>query len=92
MLHYYQAGFANPFHDRQQAVTKPTGWSQKTYNVLRPQSAPAPISKNYRPPYRYAWKDTEKAFESVAESPGDPTTESRCTIQIRSAAAPPCRR
>jgi gentisate 1,2-dioxygenase len=72
MLHYYQAGFANPFHDRQQAVTKPTGWSQKTYNVLRPQSAPAPISKNYRPPYRYAWKDTEKAFESIAEAPGDP--------------------
>jgi gentisate 1,2-dioxygenase len=92
MLHYYQAGFANPFHQPQQAVTKPDGWSQKTYNVLRPQSARAPISKNYRPPYRYAWKDTEKAFESVAESPGDPTTESRCTIQIRSAAAPPCRR
>ena len=37
MLHYYQAGFANPFHERQQAVTKPIGWSQKTFNVLRPQ-------------------------------------------------------
>ena len=72
MLHYYQAGFANPFHDRQQAVTRPAGWSQKNYNVLRPQSAPLPTSKNYRPPYRYAWKDTEKAFESVAEAPGDP--------------------
>ena len=71
MLHRYQAGFANPFHERQQSVTKPTGWSQKTYNVLRPQSAPAPTSKNYRPPYRYAWKDTEKAFESIAEAPGD---------------------
>jgi gentisate 1,2-dioxygenase len=72
MLHYYQAGFANPFHERQQAVIKPIGWSQKTYNVLRPQGAPAPNSSHYRPPYRYAWKDTESAFESMAEAPGDP--------------------
>ena len=72
MLHYYQAGFANPFHDRQQAVTKPTGWSQKIFNVLRPQFAPATPSTHYRPPYRYAWKDTEKAFASIAEAPGDP--------------------
>jgi gentisate 1,2-dioxygenase len=72
MLHYYQAGFANPFHDRRQAVTKTAGWSQKTYNVLRPQSVPTPNSNHYRPPYRYTWKDTEKAFESIAEAPGDP--------------------
>ena len=72
MLHYYQAGFANPFHERQHAVTKPAGWSKKTYNVLRPQYAPAPTSSNYRPPYRYAWRETEKAFESIAEGPADP--------------------
>jgi gentisate 1,2-dioxygenase len=71
MLHYYQAGFANPFHERQQAVTKPAGWSKKTYNVLRPQYAPAPTSSNYRPPYRYAWRETEKAFKSIAEGPAD---------------------
>jgi 1-hydroxy-2-naphthoate dioxygenase len=72
MLHYYQAGFANPFHERQQPVSKPAGWSQKTFNVLRPQSSPLPPSSIYRPPYRYAWTDTEKAFASIAEAPGDP--------------------
>jgi gentisate 1,2-dioxygenase len=72
MLHYYQAGFANPFHERQQSVTNPVGWSQKIYNVLRPQPAPTPNANNYRPPYRYAWADTEKTFASMAEAPGDP--------------------
>jgi gentisate 1,2-dioxygenase len=75
MLHFYQAGFANPFHDRQQAVTKPVGWSHKTFNVLRPQSTATvtpPLSANYRPPYRYAWQETEKALASMAEAPGDP--------------------
>jgi 1-hydroxy-2-naphthoate dioxygenase len=71
MLHYYQAGFANPHHERQQAVSKPVGWSQKTYNVLRPQPATPPASINFRAPYRYAWKDTEQALASSAEAPGD---------------------
>jgi gentisate 1,2-dioxygenase len=112
MLHFYQAGFANPFHEPQQPVRKPIGWSQKmfnkrshfaagvltpvltkgdvqppletpfngstlksarsTTNVLRPQTAATPASSHYRPPYRYAWKDTEKAFAGMAEAPGDP--------------------
>lgn len=72
MLHFYQAGFANPFHERQQAITKPIGWSQKAYDVLRPRSAPEAPSSNYRPPYRYAWADTEKQLVSMIESPGDP--------------------
>jgi gentisate 1,2-dioxygenase len=74
MLHYYQAGFANPFHERQQSVSKPEGWSKKTYGALplRPQSTPQSTSSHYRPPYRYAWKDTEKIFASMAEAPGDP--------------------
>jgi gentisate 1,2-dioxygenase len=71
MLHYYQAGFANPFHERRQAITKPVGWSRETYNVLRPQSAPPATSSIYRPPYRYAWQETERAFRSVGEAPGD---------------------
>ncbi len=72
MLHFYQAGFANPFHERRQAVTKPIGWSQKTYNVLRPCPVPAPPSNNYRPPYRYTWADTEKQLAAMIEAPGDP--------------------
>jgi gentisate 1,2-dioxygenase/1-hydroxy-2-naphthoate dioxygenase len=72
MLHYYQAGFANPFHERQQSMSKPEGWSKKTYGALRPQSTPQSTSSHYRPPYRYAWKDTEKIFAAMAEAPGDP--------------------
>jgi gentisate 1,2-dioxygenase len=72
MLHYYQAGFAHPFHERQQTVTKPLGWSHQTYNMLRPQAAPTPASNHYRPPYRYAWAETEKAFACLAETAGDP--------------------
>jgi gentisate 1,2-dioxygenase len=72
MLHYYQAGFAHPFEERQQRMTKPLGWSHQTYSMLRPQAAPIPASSHYRPPYRYAWADTEKAFASLAEAPGDP--------------------
>ena len=29
MIHYYQVGFANPYHQPQQTVTKPVGWSQQ---------------------------------------------------------------
>lgn len=71
MVHYYQAGFANPFHERQQTLTKPAGWSQKTCNLLRPQLAPPAASNHYRPPYRYAWSETENALASMTEAPGD---------------------
>ena len=72
MLHFYQATFANPFHERQQAVTKPVGWSQKMHNILRPQNATTAASSHPRQPYRYAWTETELAFASLAEAPGDP--------------------
>ena len=72
MIHYYQIGFANPYHEPRQSVSKPLGWSTQTYGVLRPQSAPAPSSSHFRPPYRYAWADTQKMLESMAEVPGDP--------------------
>ena len=72
MLHYYQAGFANPFPERQQPVRKPVGWSHMNYTILRPQPAPPSLPNHYRPPYRYAWNDTESIFQSLAETPGDP--------------------
>jgi gentisate 1,2-dioxygenase len=72
MIHYYQAGFANPFPERQQEVSKPIGWSQQSYGTLRPRIAPpSPATTTYRPPYRYAWAETQKAFAALAESPGD---------------------
>jgi gentisate 1,2-dioxygenase len=72
MLHFYQAGFANPFHERQQAISKPAAWSQQTYGTLRPRiAAPAPATTTYRPPYRYPWAETAKASEALTESPGD---------------------
>ncbi len=72
MVHYYQVGFANPFHERRQAVSKPVGWSQQTYGTLRPRMAPpSPASTTYRPPYRYSWAETDKAFQALIKSPGD---------------------
>ena len=73
MIHYYQVGFANPYHRQQQAITKPVGSCQHTCSTLRPQnslavSAPA----TYRPPYRYAWEDAKRALEAMVETPGDP--------------------
>jgi gentisate 1,2-dioxygenase len=72
MIHYYQTGFANPFHQRQQAVTRPVGWSQRSYAPLRPRSIAGAAAGNSRPPYRYAWKDSEATLQAMAEAPGDP--------------------
>jgi gentisate 1,2-dioxygenase len=73
MIHYYQVGFANPHHQQQQTVTKPVGWSQHTYGTLQPRIAsPSPATNTSRPPYRYSWEETQRAFKALAESPGDP--------------------
>ena len=57
----------------QQTVTKPVGWSQKTYGALRPQSTPQPTSIFTVPPYRYAMeRHREELLSRCAESPGDP--------------------
>jgi hypothetical protein len=85
MLHYYQAGFANPFHERQQTVSKPEDWSKKTYGALRPQSTPKPTSSHYRPPYRYSWKDTEEIFAAMAGARRS-LRRSFAALRIRSAA------
>jgi gentisate 1,2-dioxygenase len=73
MIHYYQVGFANPYHQRQQSVTKPVGWSQHTFGILQPRIAtPSLATSIHRPPYRYPWEATEKAFRALAESSCDP--------------------
>lgn len=73
MIHYYQTGFANPYAEPQQKTVKPIGWSQHTHGMLRPRiAAPAPAITTCRPPYRYAWTETETAFAALAESRGDP--------------------
>jgi gentisate 1,2-dioxygenase len=72
MIHYYQAGFANPFHQRQQPRSKPVDGSGHPYGVLRPQRAkPAKTASPHRPPYRYPWSETEKALHESLEIPGD---------------------
>jgi gentisate 1,2-dioxygenase len=73
MLHYYQAGFANPYHQARQTVTHPTGSHRTTCGTLRPRTNTIPWRPpTYRPPYRYAWEETKKALEIMAEAPGDP--------------------
>ena len=73
MVHYYQAGFANPYHQAQQTVVKPVGSCRHAYGALRPQNAlTADAPATFRPPFRYAWEDTKKSLEAMAETPGDP--------------------
>jgi gentisate 1,2-dioxygenase len=72
MVHYYQVGFANPFSQTQQSVSKPVGWSEHSYRTVRARAAiPSRSSTHYRPPYRYAWEETRQALEIQAETPGD---------------------
>jgi gentisate 1,2-dioxygenase len=73
MLHYYQAGFANPYHQARQTVSHPAGSHRTTCGTLRPRPKTIPSHPAiYRPPYRYAWEETEKALAIMAEAPGDP--------------------
>jgi gentisate 1,2-dioxygenase len=73
MIHYYQVGFANPYHQAQQTVTRPAGWCRTTYGTLKPQISTGPsMPATYRPPYRYPWEETQKSLETMAEAPGDP--------------------
>jgi 1-hydroxy-2-naphthoate dioxygenase len=73
MIHYYQVGFANLYDQPQQTVSKPVGWSYQAYSAVRPKLFTSMTASNtYRPPYRYPWAETQKALETLAESPGDP--------------------
>jgi 1-hydroxy-2-naphthoate dioxygenase len=71
MIQYYQIGFANPYPEPRQTVSRPVGWSSRVYGALRPQASP-PAPSGFRPPYRYSWETTRKTIESLAEAPGDP--------------------
>jgi gentisate 1,2-dioxygenase len=84
MIHYYQSGFANPFHQRQQTPDKPVGWSSHTYGVLQPRLAPpATTAATHRPPYRYAWKETAILLRYVDPITGGPTLPTmNCEIQM----------
>lgn len=70
MIQYYQAGFSEPYPQKQQPVTRPAGWSENEYGVTRPPRNPA--GSTFRPPYRYRWSDTEKKLRSLGEGAGDP--------------------
>jgi 1-hydroxy-2-naphthoate dioxygenase len=73
LVHYYQVGFANPYEQTQQAVTRPAGWSQRSHGALRPRATEATQARvTHRPPYRYPWDETRKSLEAMAETPGDP--------------------
>ena len=92
MLHYYQAGFANPFHERQQTVSKPEGWSKKP-------TAPCVRSprRNRRRvftarPIATPGKTRKRFLQRWLKRPAIPTTEFCCTMRIRSAAGRLCRR
>ena len=71
MIHYFQVISAEPYHQSQQAVTRPVGRSQREYGTVRPQE-PVSSKSTYRPPYRYSWEETERSLKILGESPADP--------------------
>jgi gentisate 1,2-dioxygenase len=71
MIHYFQVIFAEPYSIPRQAVVRPVGWSGPCYGVVRPRET-VPSGKGFRPPYRYPWRETERALETRSEDPGDP--------------------
>ncbi len=71
MIHYYQVGFANPYPEARQSISRPVAWSEQVYGAIRP-SQPISSPPGFRPPYRYSWEATQKILGSQAEAPGDP--------------------
>ena len=73
MLHYYQAGFANPFHERQQTVTQARRLVKK--NLRRPCGR-SPRRNRRRVitvrPIATPGRTPKRLLQSMAEAPGDP--------------------
>lgn len=67
----FRIGFAQQHQAPQQTLTRPRGWSAAQFGPAR-ALYPDYSQTAYRPPFRYAWADTRKALDALAEGPGDP--------------------
>lgn len=70
LVRFLGIGFSEPFHDRQQAHTRPSGLSARELAPCRPSWIRRDSIQP--PPYRYRWEDTESRFNALGEHPGDP--------------------
>ena len=70
MIQYYQIGFAHPYSEPHQPISRPVGWSSRAYGSIRPSDSISP-RPGFRPPYRYSWESTQKTLETLAEGAGD---------------------
>ena len=94
MLHYYQAGFANPFHERQQTVTKArqVGHSKPTAPCARSLRSAHHVDSLPTALSLLLGEDPKRHSQRWPKRPAILTTEFCCAMRIRSAADRLCRR
>ncbi len=71
MIQYYQVGFSVLYHQPQQPLSRPVGWSEHAHGTVRPRDLGLSKSTS-RPAHRYPWDETERVLRVLAERPGDP--------------------
>ena len=70
LIDLLEIGFGELFGKRQQAISKPV---DSSIYGLGPVRESQPFSNSLRPPpYRYRWKETERALKMLGEKAGDP--------------------
>lgn len=70
LIDLLEIGFGELFGKRQQAVSKPVDRSIYELGAVRPSGLSS--GSIQPPPYRYRWRETEKAFRVLGEKVGDP--------------------
>jgi len=70
LIDLLEIGFGELFFERQQTISKPV---DSSIYGLGPVRESQPFSNSLRPPpYRYRWKETERALKMLGEKAGDP--------------------
>lgn len=70
LIMHFGIGFAEPYQQQHQAVSRRDGWSSLQFGPLQPRK-PDYSQTARRPPYRYAWEDAARALARLAEAPPD---------------------
>jgi 1-hydroxy-2-naphthoate dioxygenase len=70
MVKFFEISFGDMYPQKQQPISKPQHRALHELGPARPKWISADSVQPF--PYRYRWEDTEKAFMSLGESPGDP--------------------
>ncbi|MBI4523411.1 MAG: cupin domain-containing protein [Deltaproteobacteria bacterium] len=70
LLDLLEIGFGELFSERQQMITKPV--DSAIYELAPVRAGRLSSARVQSPPYRYRWKDTERALKILGEKAGDP--------------------